>query len=55
MEPGIRFRRALWGAVIFLAFIGAAVAVRRIAYLGPILARGIRRQQSHRVLEPRSL
>ena len=40
MEPGIRFRRALCSAVIFLAFIGAAVAVRRIAYLGPILARG---------------
>jgi uncharacterized membrane protein len=40
MEPGIRFRRALWGLVIFLAFIGVAVAVRRIAYLGPILARG---------------
>ena len=40
MEPGIRFRRALWGAVIFLAFIGAVVAVRRIAHLGPILANG---------------
>ena len=33
-------RRALWSAVIFLAFIGAAVAVRRIVYLGPILANG---------------
>ena len=33
-------RRALWSAVIFLAFIGAAVAVRRIVYLGPILAHG---------------
>ena len=35
-----RLRRALWTAVIFLAFIGAAVAVRRIAYLVPILAHG---------------
>jgi uncharacterized membrane protein len=40
MEPEIRFRRALWSAVIFLALIGAAVAVRRIIYLGPILAHG---------------
>jgi uncharacterized membrane protein len=40
MEPGIRFRRALWSAVIFLALIGVAVAVRRIVYLGPILTRG---------------
>jgi hypothetical protein len=40
MEPGIRFRRALWSAVIFLALIGAAVAVRRIIHLGPILTNG---------------
>jgi uncharacterized membrane protein len=40
MEPGVRFRHALWGAVIFLAFIGVAVAVRRIIYLVPILAHG---------------
>ena len=33
-------RRALWSAVIFLAFIGVAVAARRIIYLGPILAHG---------------
>ena len=39
MEPGIRFRRVLWSAVVFLALIGAAVAVRRIVYLGPILTR----------------
>jgi uncharacterized membrane protein len=40
MEPGVRLRRALWTAVIFLAFIGVAVAVRRILYLAPILAHG---------------
>lgn len=40
MEPGIRFRRALWSAVIFLALIGAAVAIRRIIFLTPILANG---------------
>jgi uncharacterized membrane protein len=40
MEPGIRFRRALWSIVIFLALIGTAVAVRRIVYLGPVLTRG---------------
>jgi uncharacterized membrane protein len=40
MEPGVHFRRALWSAVIFLAFIGVAVAIRRIIYLGPILANG---------------
>ncbi len=40
MEPGIRLRRALWSAVIFLAFIGVAVAARRVIYLGPILANG---------------
>jgi uncharacterized membrane protein len=40
MEPGARWRRALWTAVVFLAFIGVAVAVRRILYLAPILAHG---------------
>src|SRR6266478_6764842 len=40
MESGIRFRRALWSAAVFLALIGAAVAARRIIYLGPILANG---------------
>jgi uncharacterized membrane protein len=40
MEPGIPIRRALWSAVVFLAVIGVAVAVRRIIYLGPILASG---------------
>ena len=40
MEPGLRLRRALWSAVVFLAFIGVAVAARRIIYLGAILASG---------------
>ena len=40
MELGIRPRRALWSAIVFLAVIGVAVAVRRIIYLGPILANG---------------
>ena len=40
MKPGKRLRRALWSAVIFLALIGAAVAVRRIAHLVPIVVRG---------------
>src|SRR6202158_238456 len=40
MKPGIRLRRSLWCAVIFLAFIGVAVAVRRMAHLAPIVARG---------------
>jgi uncharacterized membrane protein len=40
MEPGLRLRRALWSAVVFLAFVGVAVAARRIIYLGAILASG---------------
>ena len=40
MEPGTRLRRALWSAVIFLAVIGVAVALRRIVHLWPILTRG---------------
>lgn len=40
MEPGIRLRRALWSAVIFLAVIGIAVAARRITYLVPIVVKG---------------
>jgi uncharacterized membrane protein len=40
MEPGLRLRRALWSAVVFLAFIGVAVAARRIIYLGAIPASG---------------
>src|SRR6202790_2040532 len=40
MKPGIRLLRALRSAAIFLAFIGVAVAVRRMAHLVPIVARG---------------
>ncbi len=40
MNPGIRVRRALWSAVIFLALIGSAVAARRMAHLVPIAVRG---------------
>src|SRR6202795_170005 len=40
MKPGVRLRRAVWCAVIFLAFIGVAVAVRRMAHLVPIVIRG---------------
>jgi uncharacterized membrane protein len=40
MEPGTRLRRVLWSAVIFLAVIGVAVALRRIVHLWPILTRG---------------
>src|SRR4029077_15457969 len=42
MEPGNRFRRVLWGVVIFLALIGTAVAVRRMVNLVPILLHGYR-------------
>jgi uncharacterized membrane protein len=40
VEAAIRFRRMLWGAVIFLAFIGTAVAMRRIVHLLPIAIHG---------------
>ena len=40
MEPGIRLRRVLWSAVIFLAIIGSAVAVRRMVHLVPIVVAG---------------
>ena len=40
MKPGVRLRRALWCSVIFLAFIGVAVAARRMAHLVPIVVRG---------------
>jgi uncharacterized membrane protein len=42
MKPGIRTRRVLWSAVIFLAFIGTAVALRRIVKLVPIALHGYR-------------
>jgi len=40
MNPGIRLRRALWSAIIFLAFIGVAVALRRMVHLLPVVVRG---------------
>jgi uncharacterized membrane protein len=40
MKSGARFERTLWSAVIFLALIGVAVAVRRMVHLVPIVARG---------------
>jgi len=42
MKPGIGVRRALWSAVIFLALIGAIVAVRRMVHLIPIIIGGYR-------------
>src|SRR3989440_3399675 len=42
MKPGIHLRRALWSAVIFLALIGSAAAIRRMAHLVPIVIRGYR-------------
>ena len=40
MDPGNRIRRVLWGVVIFLAFIGSAVAVRRIVNVVPTVLHG---------------
>jgi uncharacterized membrane protein len=40
MQPGRRLPRVAWSAVIFVAFIGVTVAVRRILNLWPILAKG---------------
>jgi uncharacterized membrane protein len=42
MPPGNRLRRTLWTAVIFLAFIGIAVATRRITHVLPIALHGYR-------------
>jgi len=42
MEPGIRMRRVLWSAVVFLAFIGTAVAVRRMTTVVPVVLHGYR-------------
>jgi uncharacterized membrane protein len=42
VKRGIRVRRALWSAVIFLAIVGSAVAVRRMLHLVPVVARGYR-------------
>jgi uncharacterized membrane protein len=40
MKSAIRLRRTLWCVVIFLTLIGVAVAVRRIANLLPVVAKG---------------
>jgi len=40
MKPDIRVRRALWSAVIFLALIGSAAALRRMVHLVPIAVSG---------------
>ena len=40
MNPGIRVRRALWSAVIFLALVGSIVVVRRMVHLVPIVVGG---------------
>src|SRR5262245_12706187 len=40
LKPGIRARRILWGAVIFLALIGVFVVARRTAHLASILIHG---------------
>jgi len=42
MEPGVRLRRVLWSAVIFLALIGSAVAVRRMTTVVPVVLHGYR-------------
>jgi uncharacterized membrane protein len=42
MKPGVGFRRAIWGVVIFLAVIGIAVALRRMAHLLPVAFRSHR-------------
>ncbi|MDQ1408396.1 MAG: hypothetical protein QOJ41_131 [Acidobacteriaceae bacterium] len=42
MEPGIRIRRVLWGAMIFLALIGTVVAMRRMLHVVPIVLHGYR-------------
>ncbi len=42
MKPGDGSRRALWTAVIILALIGTAVAVRRMVHVVPVVVRGYR-------------
>jgi uncharacterized membrane protein len=42
MEPGVGKRRALWGAVIFLALIGVAIGARRTRNLLPVVVHGYR-------------
>jgi uncharacterized membrane protein len=40
MNRAFRLRRALWAAVIFLAFVGMAAAVRRMTHVLPVLIHG---------------
>jgi hypothetical protein len=40
MEQGVRLRRTIWGAVIFLAAVGCAATIRRMMVIVPILAHG---------------
>jgi uncharacterized membrane protein len=40
LKSGIRGRRILWGAIIFLSLIGVFAAARRMAHLAPILING---------------
>jgi hypothetical protein len=42
MEPRVGKRRALWGAVIFLALIGVAIGARRTLNLLPVVVHGYR-------------
>jgi uncharacterized membrane protein len=42
MEPPVGRRRALWGAVIFLALIGVAIGARRTLNLLPVVVHGYR-------------
>jgi uncharacterized membrane protein len=42
MRVGTALQRAVWSGVIFLAFVGCAVAVRRITHVLPIAVRGYR-------------
>src|ERR1700730_10701070 len=42
MESRDRIRRVLWGAVIFLALIGTAVATRRMVKVVPVVLHGYR-------------
>ena len=39
-SPGPRVRRALWSMVVLLVLIGAAVVVRRMVHLVPVLVNG---------------
>jgi uncharacterized membrane protein len=40
MKPGVRWRRAVWSCVIFLAVIGVAVAARRMVTVVPVVLHG---------------